>query len=245
MTRTKRDPKEFILMILNEHVKFLNRLKRRKIPDKYLPFIDEEKERTNQQIELVNNDFTIDYKQAIARLENENRKLENKIKKKDDIIQRKDNEIQRKDDLIQMKDNEIEDLHENLVSKDNQILILKEQMNNLQVEYAECVDENEILTNQLEIERAEKQKAVNEIFKLENQYINLYERLMSLINQDEGEDEGEDEDEDEDEDEGEDDGEDEGEDEGEGEENEGDEDKNKKDEDDRKWWRDRMETDGF
>ncbi|RIB29710.1 hypothetical protein C2G38_2154653 [Gigaspora rosea] len=166
MTRTNCDPKEFMLLILNEHLKFLNRLKRRKIPDNYHHFVDEEKERTKQQIELVNKDLPL---------------------------------------LIKMP---------NIVKKDHQILILEEQMNNLQVEYKECVNENLILTNQ--------EKAVNKIFKIENQYINLYERLMSLINQDEGEDEGENE----------------GEDEGEGEENEGEEDKNEKDEDERKWWRD-------
>ncbi|RIB07744.1 hypothetical protein C2G38_2213487 [Gigaspora rosea] len=139
MTRKNCDPKEFMLFILNEHLKFIDRLKRRKIPNKYYPLVDKEKEKTKQHIELITKILPSIIKKP---LENDNRKLEKK-QKKDNLIQRKDNEIQRKDDLIQKKVNKIEDLHKIIVKKDNQILILEEQMNNLQAEYKEYEGEED------------------------------------------------------------------------------------------------------
>ncbi|CAG8846863.1 12_t:CDS:1, partial [Gigaspora margarita] len=94
-----RTPKEFLLTILNEHLKFLERTKKR-IPKKYLKDIETEEKRTKDFLhiakkELINHDI----------LKNEFEEKKVMFNKKIDNLNRK---IRRLNNLIRRKDKEIE-----------------------------------------------------------------------------------------------------------------------------------------
>ncbi|CAG8716483.1 756_t:CDS:1, partial [Racocetra persica] len=59
MTRKNRSPKEFLLTILNEHLKFLKRTKE-KIPNKYHEDIEIQEERTKYyHVRIIKKEFIV------------------------------------------------------------------------------------------------------------------------------------------------------------------------------------------
>ncbi|CAG8505890.1 15589_t:CDS:2 [Dentiscutata erythropus] len=181
MTRKNRDPKEYLLSILIEHVKFLRRMTKKEIPDKMLTLINERIKSTNQQIVFVNKEY-FDYQKAITEFKNEQkafnrqiRILEKKIKKLEKTIKKKDVEIEKKDEEIEKKDEAIENLHimintqSEVISKnENEIMILEGKMSRLQVEHDECVESNISLSYKLEIERTEVENLRTEVNNLQS-----------------------------------------------------------------------------
>ncbi|CAG8533177.1 8851_t:CDS:2 [Gigaspora margarita] len=120
MTRKNRTPKEFLLTILNEHLKFLKRTKKR-IPKKYHEDIETEEKRTKDYHARVTKKEFNDY----DTLKNEFEKEKVMFNRKIDNLNR---EIRRLNNVIRRKDKEIEILQSDNNKKDNQIEELKAKM---------------------------------------------------------------------------------------------------------------------
>lgn len=116
MPRKNRTPKEFLLTILNEHLKFLKRTKQR-IPKKYHKDIETEEKRTKDYLRNAKKEF-IDH----DTLKNKFEKDKFMFNKKIDNFNR---EIRRLNSIIRKKDKEIKILQFDNNKKDNQIKELK------------------------------------------------------------------------------------------------------------------------
>ncbi|CAG8688771.1 4169_t:CDS:2 [Dentiscutata heterogama] len=134
MTRKNRTPKEFLLTILNEHLKFLKRTKE-KIPKKYHKDIETQEERTKDYHARVTKKEFID----CDTLKNAFEKEKGAFNRKIDNLKR---EIRRLNGVIRRKDKEIEILKSDNSEKDNQIEELETKMKNL-------LFENSNLTKQI------------------------------------------------------------------------------------------------
>ncbi|CAG8795100.1 25426_t:CDS:2 [Gigaspora margarita] len=119
MPRKNRTPKQFLLTILNEHLKFLKRKKQR-IPKKYHKDIETEEKRTKDYLRNAKKEF-IDHNTLKNKFEKEKFMFNKKI----DNFNR---EIRRLNSVIRKKDKEIEILQFDNNKKDNQIEELKAKM---------------------------------------------------------------------------------------------------------------------
>ncbi|CAG8616594.1 5659_t:CDS:2 [Dentiscutata erythropus] len=168
MTRKYRNPKEHSLMLLNEHIKFLNRFKR-KLPNQYHSLINKEKEKTEGQIVFVNREFTADYAKTIKELENELEVFKKQIRSLEATIRKLEKKTERKDERIDQLKNENEYLHDKINDRDNIIRIKDatimekdDQINVLQVDYDKSIDNSLDLSFKLEEERAHRDKTIEE-----------------------------------------------------------------------------------
>ncbi|CAG8817012.1 15542_t:CDS:2 [Gigaspora margarita] len=119
MIRKNHTPKEFLLTILNEHLKFLKKTRKR-IPKKYHKNIETEEKRTNDYLRIAKIDF-IDH----DTLKNEFEKERVMFNKK---IYNLNREIRRLNCTIRKKDKEIKILQSDNNQKDNQIEELEAKM---------------------------------------------------------------------------------------------------------------------
>ncbi|CAG8460850.1 18251_t:CDS:2 [Cetraspora pellucida] len=131
MTRKNRTPKEFLLTILNQHLKFLKRTKE-KIPNKYHKDIETQEERTKNYYARVTKKEFVDYDTLRNEFEKEkvmfNRKIDNlkrEIRRLNGVIRGKDKEIEMLRSDNNEKDKEIEMLRSDNNEKDKEIEILR------------------------------------------------------------------------------------------------------------------------
>ncbi|CAG8606792.1 5567_t:CDS:2, partial [Cetraspora pellucida] len=183
MTRKNRSPKEFFLMLLNQHLKFLGRVKKT-IPENHHFLIDKQENKTNQKIALVNNVFTLDYDKAIKEFKNEqksfNQQIDRKLKKK---IEMKDDKIKELKWKNRILNNEINTQNETINDKDDHIDALEKQISSLRIKYDESVDNNLILSNNLESERTQTEKLRKEN-EVQKDYIEIKESdLKKLVDE--------------------------------------------------------------
>ncbi|CAG8595609.1 941_t:CDS:2, partial [Dentiscutata heterogama] len=165
MTRKNRDPKEYLLSILKEHVKFLSRMMKKEIPDKMLTLI----------IERIK--------------KNKIKKLEKTIKKKDVEIGKKDEEIENlhimintQSEVIDKKENEImilegkmsrlqvryDECVDSNISLSYKLEIEHTEVDNLRTEVNNLQNANNEQTNYIQTKDRNLRKLVDKNLKLES-----------------------------------------------------------------------------
>ncbi|KAF0559903.1 hypothetical protein F8M41_004418 [Gigaspora margarita] len=155
MLRRNRSPKEELTMLLTQHEKFLDRVKR-KLPKEHKKIIDDERKSLNEQITAIKENFVSNYEEKIKLFEKEKKSFEQKIKKLERTVKRHENKIKKrtlksnywnaKNERLELENyvllNEIEDWkeiyiiqHEEINDQEKRIEDLELEMKNLQVNY--------------------------------------------------------------------------------------------------------------
>ncbi|CAG8665609.1 41411_t:CDS:2 [Gigaspora margarita] len=163
MTRKNQTPKEFLLTILNEHIKFLKRLKN-KIPKQYHNYIEEEENRTRSYHANVTKKVFTDYDTLKNEFEKVKKTFNKKIKTLEREIRKLNGVIRKKDKDIEMLQSENEKLEEaintqaqDIIEKDQQIEELEDKMEGLRFE------NSSLNIKDVEIQKVEIKKTWNDI----------------------------------------------------------------------------------
>ncbi|CAG8592466.1 3447_t:CDS:2 [Cetraspora pellucida] len=159
MTQKHRTQQEFIVYILKEHIKFLDRLKKRapkNSPHIYYENLDDESQRTERYLKLANANHE-DYKKLKEEFDKGQKKFILEIKRLERKIMRSDKIIDSKDMIIKELKGEIMKSNREINGKDSVIKELKskntmltDEVDEKNTKIEELKEENMILINQVE-----------------------------------------------------------------------------------------------
>ncbi|RIB30484.1 hypothetical protein C2G38_151465 [Gigaspora rosea] len=147
MPRRNRSPKEELTMLLTQHEKFLDRVKR-KLPKENKKIVDDERKKLNEQITAIKENFVDNYEEKIKLFEKEKKSFEQKINKLERTIERQENKIKKKSLQIESLEckneklelenyallNEIEDMKEVYIIQHEAINIQEKKIEDLELE---------------------------------------------------------------------------------------------------------------
>ncbi|CAG8529266.1 13409_t:CDS:2 [Dentiscutata erythropus] len=183
MTRKNRTPKEFLLTILNQHLKFLKRTKE-KIPNKYHKDIETQEERTKNYYARVTKKEFVDYDTLRNEFEKEKR-LNGVIRGKDkeiEMLRSDNNEKDKEIEMLRSDNNEKDILRSDNNEKDNQIEELETKMKYLHFDNFNLAKQSDSSISQL-FWKFSRQQQPNQDHEcpLQGSYLNHSVRELSVV----------------------------------------------------------------